>query len=138
MHIDKLKTCLKCLKEQPLSEYHKNKQGRDGRQPRCRTCLHQAQREYRKSNGYGSAIKYRYGITLTDYNNMLVSQNNKCLLCMIEFDSIPGRLSKPVIDHNHTTGKVRGLLCHPCNVALGLVKENRETLQRMIEYVECS
>lgn len=134
----KTKICTKCNKEQSLTEYHKNKQGKDGRQPRCRTCLHTAQREYRKSNGYGASIKYRYGITLDDYNRMLMEQQNKCVLCSIEFESIPGRLSKPVIDHNHSTGKVRALICHPCNVSLGLVKENPETLLKMVEYLKCS
>lgn len=69
---------------------------------------------------------------------MLIEQNHQCKICSIKFDSIPGRLSKPVIDHDHSTGKVRGLVCHPCNVCMGLAKDNVQTLQKMIEYLKCS
>ena len=132
---DQLKVCLKCEIEQPITEFHKNKQGRDGRQPRCRTCLHKQQREYRKSNGYGSQIKYKYGITLDEYKLLLQKQENKCVTCGTVFDVLPGRLYKPVIDHCHTTNKVRGILCHPCNVAIGLLKENLGTIQNIYKYL---
>lgn len=132
-----IKICTKCNIAQPLTEYHKNKLGKDGRQPRCRSCLHEAQRQYRKTNGYGASIKYRYGITLEEYKQKLLEQNNQCKICSIIFESTLDRKSTPVIDHDHTTGKMRGIICHPCNVCLGLAKDNTDTLQKMIRYLEC-
>ena len=61
-------------------------------------------------------LKARYGITLDQYRQMLVDCNFCCALC----DGPPiGRWKALHIDHNHTTGKVRGLLCIGCNTALG-------------------
>ena len=59
-------------------------------------------------------IKNSYGLTAEEYENMVVQQDNKCVICDTD--------SKLVIDHCHTTGKVRGLLCHKCNVSIGYVE----------------
>lgn len=130
------KTCTKCGECKPFTSYSKNKLGLDGKQPRCKSCLLDQQREYRKTNGYGAALKYKYGITLAEYHKTIKDQNNQCPLCDIIFDSAPTRNTKPVVDHNHSTGKVRAIICHPCNVSIGLIKENTETLNRMIKYLE--
>lgn len=58
--------------------------------------------------------KKQYGLTLKDYDKMLRQQKGKCLIC--DREPLKTRLC---IDHDHTSGKVRGLLCHPCNLALG-------------------
>jgi hypothetical protein len=61
----------------------------------------------------------------------MLSQNYQCKLCP-EFDRPEKRL---VVDHCHTSGKIRGLLCGRCNPALGLVNENIKILERMLDYV---
>ena len=74
-----------------------------------------------------------YGITLEDYNKMLITQNNCCLGCK-QNASI---LSKPLcVDHCHNTGKVRGLLCDNCNKALGLLKDDSTILFNLINYLK--
>jgi len=77
-------------------------------------------------------IRNQYGITLEQYNTMLKAQNYKCAICGNE-DEVEGR--KLAIDHCHTTGKVRGLLCGKCNRGLGLFYDNQELLSNAIKYL---
>lgn len=77
-----------------------------------------------------SYLRRTYGVTQTDYNNMMRLQNSACKICKEK------PLSKLCVDHDHKTGKVRGLLCHSCNNSLGLLKESISVLQSMIQYIE--
>ena len=77
--------------------------------------------------------KNRYGISLTDYNELKISQKFSCAICgKHEQLTIRQRL---VVDHCHSTGKVRGLLCDNCNHGLGKFKDNKEYLLNAIEYL---
>jgi hypothetical protein len=58
----------------------------------------------------------RYGISLADYEAMLAKQGERCALCADE-------MARPVVDHCHQTGVVRGILCHPCNIKLPVVED---------------
>lgn len=69
--------------------------------------------------------------TEKEFQKQLQRQGYACLLCLMPFEA-----RAPSIDHSHTTGKVRGLLCNQCNTALGMAKESPETLRRMIAYLE--
>lgn len=79
-----------------------------------------------------------YGITLNQYNFIRVCQDDKCAICGGEgFIMNPDRhVLKLVVDHDHSTGKVRGLLCHNCNRALGLLQDSKESLRKAIGYLE--
>lgn len=77
-------------------------------------------------------LKYAYGITLEEFQAMLISQGNKCALCDDEFT---GNL-KPHMDHDHATGKNRELLCPKCNWGIGLFKEEPALFQKAIAYLE--
>jgi hypothetical protein len=76
----------------------------------------------------------------TDYNNvkqMYEEQNDKCFLCGTEgFKMNPNAKKNLVVDHCHTTGKVRKLLCHNCNRALGLFKDKPDLLRKAADYLE--
>ena len=75
-------------------------------------------------------LRYLYGINQEDYNKLLASQNSQCAIC--------GKASHEhylMVDHCHTTGKVRGLLCRYCNFILGLADDNKAILSRAIEYL---
>ena len=76
----------------------------------------------------------RYGITIEQYENMLDIQKSKCYICDTFVDNTKNNYLH--VDHNHTTGKVRKLLCMGCNASLGLIKENKNTLLKMIEYLK--
>lgn len=78
-----------------------------------------------------SYLKAQYGITLEDYDDLLDQQSLCCPLC----DCCLIYVANVSVDHCHETGKVRGILCGKCNKALGLVADNAQTLERMIEYV---
>mgnify|MGYP001610569467 FL=1 len=89
--------------------------------------------EYRKS---GNTRNYRgrryylfnkYGITLEQYDKMCIEQDWRCAACK---KSTPYRL---VVDHDHTTGKVRALLCSGCNAAMASI-DNPELLQQLLDY----
>jgi hypothetical protein len=72
-------------------------------------------------------------ISIDDYERMLVEQDYKCYCCSVEHSSLKKGL---FVDHCHTTGKVRGLLCNSCNSALGYAKDNITVLANMIKYLE--
>jgi hypothetical protein len=79
-------------------------------------------------------FRYQYGIGMDEYYTLLEQQNYVCLICNTKHgEKDKQRLH---VDHCHETGKVRGLLCHNCNVVLGLSKENIDIFKKMISYLE--
>jgi hypothetical protein len=77
-------------------------------------------------------LKKSYGITEKEYDAMLMGQGKKCLIC----EEYIGYCGELVVDHNHSDGKVRGLLCHHCNRGLGCFKDSILNLKRAIMYLE--
>ena len=80
-----------------------------------------------------------YNISLEQFNDMLLSQNNKCAVCLLEetaIDKRTGKIRRLHVDHCHKTGKVRGLLCTKCNIALGYLSDSLEIAQLMVRYIE--
>lgn len=78
-------------------------------------------------------LKHLYNMTLEDYNSLFIKQEGRCAICGTHQSELKRALC---VDHNHATGKVRGLLCDYCNHALGKSRENIEILYRMIAYLE--
>jgi hypothetical protein len=84
-----------------------------------------------------ASLKAKYGITSKQYDEMMLSQQGKCVLCLVEFNlQKPITKQYPVVDHCHATGEVRSLLCGYCNSMLGFAKDNPETLRAAIKYLE--
>ena len=78
-------------------------------------------------------LKHKFAIDRNVYDEMLESQNNACAICGSED---PGyKRGVWSVDHDHETGKVRGLLCNHCNLMLGHARDNTENLRRAIEYI---
>ncbi|MGZ5095548.1 MAG: endonuclease VII domain-containing protein [Burkholderiales bacterium] len=75
-------------------------------------------------------FKSRYGITLEERDAMLAAQEGCCAACRTALSD------KWVIDHCHTTGRIRGLLCQPCNLILGHARDSTEKLRCLIVYLE--
>ena len=84
-----------------------------------------------KEKSRNSALKKRYNISIEDYNQMFVDQNGVCAIC--KGKCVTGRNLS--VDHNHETGKVRGLLCLDCNAGLGHFKDNKSILLEAIKYL---
>ncbi len=82
-------------------------------------------------------LKAKYKLSIEEYNKLILSQNNKCLICLVEFTEYKkDRSGVACVDHCHKTGKVRGLLCHRCNTSLGFLREDTERIWNMIEYIK--
>ena len=75
-------------------------------------------------------LKRMYGIGMEEYDAMVANQNGVCSIC-----GGPPRGRLLAVDHNHATGKIRGLLCGPCNTGLGQFKDSVETLTAAISYL---
>ncbi len=129
------KICGHCQEIKPTSSFHKDKKYKDGLKGHCKEC----DKIYRNGNprlaDYVSNynLKHRYGITLKDYEFLYEKQKGCCAICGRHSSEFKRRLA---VDHNHKTGKVRGLLCVNCNRFLGLVKESRGLLLKMILYLK--
>jgi hypothetical protein len=81
-------------------------------------------------------LKRNYGLDYTTYLTLLEEQQHKCKICDGEgFVIKDTHKIKLVVDHDHETGKVRGLLCHNCNRGLGLFKDNTKVLKNAINYL---
>ena len=105
---------------------------RKNRSPECMTRRREDRRKYRTPYDPERAAawrrKWKYGLDDSEFNAMSASQDGRCAICQVE-ESL-------VVDHCHGTGRVRGLLCHGCNVGLGFFRDNQESLRSAIEYLE--
>ena len=89
-------------------------------------------REYYLENKeayYKRHISYRYGLAPDEYVTLVLASKGKCGICNRDFDE---RLVS-CVDHDHTTGKIRGLLCKPCNVHLGWMEKQEENARNYLE-----
>ena len=91
-----------------------------------------------KCRGKNSYYFRNYGITEAEYENMKKAQDNRCYLCggtgfIIGSNNHSEKLA---VDHDHQSGKIRKLLCHNCNRALGLMQDNPELLRKAALYIE--
>ena len=89
----------------------------------------------RNVSSYKSNLVKKYGIDIEFYNKLLEKQEGKCSICLSEKNKIKNR-DRLEVDHCHSTGKIRGLLCSSCNRALGLLGEDSRRLKRALEYLE--
>ena len=146
-----MKTCKTCGEQKKLTEFYYRKD-KDWYFTSCKPCsiekdlaryhsksidekrkLKKSQRERMGDEVYASyhreyKLKRRYDLTVEDFDRLYEAQDGQCGICKEYMES-------PHVDHNHETGKVRGLLCHGCNSGLGLLKENVNALKRAVEYL---
>ncbi len=78
-------------------------------------------------------FKRNYGMSLIEVESMLLSQECKCAVCSMSID-----MSSKHVDHCHTTGVVRGLLCHNCNIGIGMMRDNPDIMRNAITYINAS
>ena len=94
-----------------------------------------SQREYRERNpkcDRPATLKRKYGITVSQWDELFLRQGLKCAICG---STCSTKCDKWHTDHCHTTGKVRGILCHNCNRGLGYLKDDPDLLSRGIDYL---
>lgn len=136
-----LKLCTKCNEHKPLeTDFRPNVQSSDGKHHYCNSCFNEQdknrQQTLDRKIGTRKRALQKYGLTLEDYQRMCEDRENRCDICKKDctatlFDSWKGL----VVDHCHTTGVVRGLLCSNCNTAIGLMKDNTNNLTAAITYL---
>ena len=102
--------------------------------------------KYYKEHRTRYAIEYknnhllnRFGISLNEYSKMYMDQGGKCAICNgTDAGTRNGKEKTFAVDHDHKTGKVRGLLCEACNTGIGKLKDDPEVLRSAIQYLERS
>lgn len=127
------KLCKKCNTMKPLSDFHKKAGRKDGHASTCKECVNDRVRTYDPDKNRDAKLRKTYGISLKEYQEMLKAQGGKCAICGGS-EPINGRLM--AVDHCHTTGKVRGILCSHCNRALGFFRDNVQSLENAIRYLK--
>ena len=128
------KYCYVCKRILPEGSFAKNVTKTDEVRPECRECDNKQRRERKQREKERDPeawrdkyLKKKYGISLQDYNKMVTEQEGLCWICEKESDL--------VVDHDHDTGKVRGLLCSLCNTSLGGFKDSTDSLYKAIDYL---
>ena len=156
---EQTKRCPRCGETKSFSEFSKDRHNKHGLQSKCKACQASYQREHREESNertrrwaknnpekrkeaqrkYDRAnpdkamakhLRRKFGITLDEYNRLLEKQGGVCAIC----GASPQNRNLSV-DHDHATGKVRGLLCVNCNSAMGQAGDDPARLQKMIEYL---
>ena len=125
--------CPKCGQEKPSDNFYRYKKA-------CKSCLYANQRKYRNSRPNFHRVhnlKQRYGLSPDEYQSILANQNFTCAICEVEISHALEYTAKRsvVVDHNHETGEVRGILCSKCNLVLGHARESTDILYRAIVYL---
>jgi hypothetical protein len=156
-----MKFCPPCETEKPLSEFSVDRAKKDGLRSWCRDCeaaRNKARRdaltpeeleaERAKSKAWrlanpekafmsvrNATLKKKYGISHAEYEAMLAKQGGGCAICGSS-DTGVSWTNYFHVDHCHTTGRVRGILCQPCNVTLGKMRESPDLLRLAADYLE--
>lgn len=141
------KRCYTCGEVKPISSYGLNGQNKDGHFGSCKLCRNAYLRSRYDSDNPAQResqrwrqIKHNYGITKAEWLAMYAAQEGLCGICSkplsTEQFKTAGNRQSTCIDHDHDTHKVRGLLCHSCNLGIGNMQHDVATLQRAIEYLE--
>lgn len=148
------KICTSCGKDKPRDEYHLRSKVSGWIQSKCKNCHKKASRNFHKNNpgkhteyskaqrkknpekfkakAHRSRLKYLYGLSNEQFDSMFKSQNGACAIC--EKQNLNGK--RLCVDHDHKTGKVRGLLCNQCNGFLGAISDDKSKAARAISYLE--
>lgn len=142
----KIKICTKCKKQKSLSAFHKARKGKHGVRGDCKECQQKYNHKYmnnrrtkeqskkwyaihpEKIRQYN--LRSKYNLTIEQYDTMFETQKGCCFICGRHQSEFQHRLS---IDHNHKTGKIRGLLCDNCNGKLGWFEKNKKKILQHLE-----
>jgi len=139
--------CNVCGKVKPKSEFHKNRSTTYGITSVCKECVRKQRKEWHskpenKKKTRNRNLQHAFGITVDDYDALYTKQNGVCAICgKKEQKKNKYGVRRLVVDHNHITGKIRGLLCSCCNQGLGMFyTDSRHTdlLLNAVEYMRAN
>jgi len=121
------KFCTKCGED----DWVPNGSSRSGTpMSRCRVCRD----KYQKENKVSSLVRVlrTYNITEDSYIHLLEKANHSCMICLVPEERLSRGL---VVDHDHDTGKVRGVLCDKCNLGIGHLNDDKELVNKAYHYL---
>lgn len=128
-----MRPCSSCKLPKADSEFYKDATRPSGFYRYCKVCSNEKRRLDAKRNPdkyRNSRLKHYFGITMEQYRKLLKSQKDVCAIC-----SQPEQKKLLAVDHDHRTGKIRGLLCSNCNMGLGKFKDDKELLKKAVLYL---
>lgn len=151
IHESNTKTCSKCNETKPIDRFWKSKvarkDGTTGYRNYCIDCgtkerldryHNKGGKERQKQLSFKHNLS-KYGMTVKDYWDLYEKQNCKCAICGDKEIKVKNRERLFLyVDHCHSTGKVRGLLCNHCNTLLGMAKDDVNILNNAIEYLNAN
>ena len=140
------KKCSKCKKVKGVSNFYASSTQPSGLQSNCKDCNRiEAREAYRhgdknkqKISSRRTMLKSKYGISLEQYNEMLQTQNEVCAICGLPETVISnkkGGVDSLRVDHCHSTGQIRGLLCSKCNFGVGNFNDSLYLLSSALNYI---
>lgn len=143
-----LRKCTVCKLEKPLEDYYNSSSDRKhGKGYRCKPCDKIEREKNRQKNSKGTKLGYRrralmwkYGLTLEQYDELLLKQGGVCAVCgtnnpLGEGNSHDKLSFSFAVDHCHDSGRVRGLLCNACNRGLGFFRDNPQFVLQAFKYI---
>lgn len=142
----KQKKCSKCGDTKPATPeyFYRDKRNKSGITAKCKKCKQiyvtkwkkEINPEVAKRIQRKRSLKKLYGITVEEYDKMYFRQNGVCLTCgKPETAKNQYGLRRLAVDHDHISGRVRGLLCTCCNRLIGLARNDVNILKRIIDYL---
>lgn len=137
------KKCASCEQYKDLSDFSPTKGKAYGVNSWCKMCIAQLKNaHYTLERARAEHLWRVYGLTTEEYEKRFLDQNGLCACCGRPEARRAGRKKRsenvPLlhVDHCHTTGRIRGLLCSACNTALGLLEEDPQRIKALLHYVE--
>lgn len=138
----KTRRCKKCKVVKASTEFYRSNGGTSS-YTECKMCNIARASAWRKrrcaedpSYNRRAALKRLYGITLQEYDNLLIRQKGVCAICSADAPGGKGKFFH--VDHCHDTGGIRGLLCHLCNTGIGALADDPQLLREAADYLERS
>lgn len=132
--------CTRCTTTKPKSEFSPAPRNNSGVSSWCRDCTNEQRRDSYKSDSKKarrSRLKYFFGLTMEEYDAMLEAQGGVCAVCGRPERHIGnhGKVKNLAVDHDHESGRVRGLLCQDCNRGIGMLGDDPDRLRAAIAYL---
>ena len=143
-----MRICYLCQKNKPIAEFYISNRSR------CKSCIKIKAKEWAKKNPQRRVevcktyqdkhiktirqkrMEYQYGLSYEEFAKLLEVQGGGCAICKTKDSNTTNRKRDWCIDHDHSTGEVRGLLCDNCNVGIARLKDNIDILNSAIKYLK--
>ncbi len=134
------KVCSSCCERKLLEDFSNRKDTKDNKHYICKDCANKYRQIHRRKHPdivKDESLRRTFGINLEQYKALLSEQKGVCAICSEpETSTYKGKLRHLSVDHCHTTGRNRSLLCNDCNVALGWFKDDVKRLRSAIHYLD--